>query len=245
MRFGPGRLPRRRDPRRRFRNRLLLGMVTVALLPLVAFAVLAVFELDTSRRARPTRPRRPSSNTSRPSPTARSTAVPHPSTDNGRDRRDLQEGLTAALTRASRRLPAAGCRQRPARPRRSSSTQRQSAGRCLRGTRPVFQRDERGTAVTQEVTQLLRMNKAITPCGSRTGRREHSASTHRSRASRTLRTTTLRIPRIEAGSACSDRFRGWDARRHALKRVGPAGCSAWLSSNGPFWTDPYPLVEDG
>ncbi|MGA7989657.1 MAG: sensor histidine kinase [Candidatus Dormiibacterota bacterium] len=39
--------PRRRDPRRRFRNRLLLGMVGVALLPLVAFAVLAVFELDT------------------------------------------------------------------------------------------------------------------------------------------------------------------------------------------------------
>ena len=39
--------PRRRDPRRRFRNRLLLGMVVVALLPLVAFAVLAVFELDT------------------------------------------------------------------------------------------------------------------------------------------------------------------------------------------------------
>ena len=47
MRIGARRLPRRRDPRRRFRNRLLLGMVGVALLPLVAFAVLAVFELDT------------------------------------------------------------------------------------------------------------------------------------------------------------------------------------------------------
>ena len=47
MRIGRGRRPRRRDPRRRFRNRLLLGMVTVALLPLLAFAVLAVFELDT------------------------------------------------------------------------------------------------------------------------------------------------------------------------------------------------------
>jgi signal transduction histidine kinase len=46
MRFGH-RKPRRRDPRRRFRNRLLLGMVGVALLPLVAFAVLAVLELDT------------------------------------------------------------------------------------------------------------------------------------------------------------------------------------------------------
>jgi signal transduction histidine kinase len=46
MRFGH-RQPRRRDPRRRFRNRLLLGMVGVALLPLVAFAVLAVVELDT------------------------------------------------------------------------------------------------------------------------------------------------------------------------------------------------------
>lgn len=47
MRISVRRLPRRRDPRRRFRNRLLLGMVGVALLPLVAFAVLAVFELDT------------------------------------------------------------------------------------------------------------------------------------------------------------------------------------------------------
>ncbi len=47
MRIGVRRLPRRRDPRRRFRNRLLVGMVGVALLPLVAFAVLAVFELDT------------------------------------------------------------------------------------------------------------------------------------------------------------------------------------------------------
>src|SRR5579862_3353881 len=47
MRIGARRLPRRRDPRRRFRTRLLLGMVGVALLPLVAFAVLAVFELDT------------------------------------------------------------------------------------------------------------------------------------------------------------------------------------------------------
>jgi len=47
MRIGRGRHPRRRDPRRRFRNHLLLGMVTVALLPLLAFAVLAVFELDT------------------------------------------------------------------------------------------------------------------------------------------------------------------------------------------------------
>src|SRR6202043_484017 len=47
MRIGRGRSPRRRDPRRRFRNRLLVGMVGVALLPLVTFAVLAVFELDT------------------------------------------------------------------------------------------------------------------------------------------------------------------------------------------------------
>ncbi|HEY6468402.1 MAG TPA: sensor histidine kinase [Candidatus Dormibacteraeota bacterium] len=47
MKIGVRRLPRLRDPRRRFRNRLLVGMVGVALLPLVAFAVLAVFELDT------------------------------------------------------------------------------------------------------------------------------------------------------------------------------------------------------
>jgi len=47
MRIGLRSRPRRRDPRRRFRNRLLLGMVGVALLPLVTFAVLAIFELDT------------------------------------------------------------------------------------------------------------------------------------------------------------------------------------------------------
>ncbi len=47
MRIGLRTRPRRRDPRRRFRNRLLVGMVGVALLPLVAFAVLAIFELDT------------------------------------------------------------------------------------------------------------------------------------------------------------------------------------------------------
>jgi len=34
------------DPRRRFRNRLLVGIVAVALLPLLAFAVLAALELD-------------------------------------------------------------------------------------------------------------------------------------------------------------------------------------------------------
>src|ERR1700736_6033013 len=34
------------DPRRRFRDRLLIGMVAVALLPLAAFAVLAAFDLD-------------------------------------------------------------------------------------------------------------------------------------------------------------------------------------------------------
>jgi signal transduction histidine kinase len=50
MRIGR-RPPRRRDPRRRFRNRLLVGMVVVALLPLIAFAVLAVFELDTVARS--------------------------------------------------------------------------------------------------------------------------------------------------------------------------------------------------
>ncbi|MBV8301112.1 MAG: HAMP domain-containing protein [Candidatus Dormibacteraeota bacterium] len=36
----------RLDPRRRFRDRLLIAMVAVALLPLAAFAVLAAFELD-------------------------------------------------------------------------------------------------------------------------------------------------------------------------------------------------------
>ncbi len=51
MRFRRWGRPRRRDPRRRFRNRLLIGMVGVALLPLVAFAVLAVFELDTVARS--------------------------------------------------------------------------------------------------------------------------------------------------------------------------------------------------
>src|SRR5438552_2761749 len=42
---------RRSDPRSRFRNRLLIGMVAVALLPLLAFAVLAALELDQVSRS--------------------------------------------------------------------------------------------------------------------------------------------------------------------------------------------------
>lgn len=39
------------DPRRRFRDRLLVGMVAVALLPLAGFAILAAFELDSVSRS--------------------------------------------------------------------------------------------------------------------------------------------------------------------------------------------------
>ncbi|HEX6539357.1 MAG TPA: histidine kinase [Candidatus Dormibacteraeota bacterium] len=39
------------DPRRRFRDRLLVGMVVVALLPLAGFAILAAFELDSVSRS--------------------------------------------------------------------------------------------------------------------------------------------------------------------------------------------------
>jgi hypothetical protein len=39
------------DPRRRFRDRLLIGMVAVALLPLAAFAILAVLDLDAVGRS--------------------------------------------------------------------------------------------------------------------------------------------------------------------------------------------------
>jgi HAMP domain-containing protein len=39
------------DPRRRFRDRLLVGMVAVALLPLAAFAVLSVVDLDAISRS--------------------------------------------------------------------------------------------------------------------------------------------------------------------------------------------------
>ena len=39
------------DPRRRFRDRLLVGMVAVALLPLAGFAILAAFELDSFGRS--------------------------------------------------------------------------------------------------------------------------------------------------------------------------------------------------
>jgi signal transduction histidine kinase len=42
---------RRSDPRSRFRNRLLIGMVAVALLPLLAFAGLAALELDQVSRS--------------------------------------------------------------------------------------------------------------------------------------------------------------------------------------------------
>ena len=39
------------DPRRRFRDRLLIGMVAVALLPLAGFAILAAVDLDAISRS--------------------------------------------------------------------------------------------------------------------------------------------------------------------------------------------------
>ena len=108
MRIGRGRHPRRRDPRRRFRNRLLVGMVGVALLPLVAFAVLAVFELDTVAKS-----------------TANATEIFDPPAPAGYRRLRRSTAAPPSLDRSHERRSTATCRRgSPARsPRHSTVTQ--------------------------------------------------------------------------------------------------------------------------
>jgi signal transduction histidine kinase len=242
MRIGPGRLPRRRDPRRRFRNRLLLGMVTVALLPLVAFAVLAVFELDTVAKS--------TANATETAILEHQQAIADSALDSraasldrtmGGINTDLQVGLTAALTKGLAApqppVPAhAGASQA------SLSTPVNPPGGASVDTK--FFAATSASAVTQEVAQLLK-NNAI------------NAVWFEDRKTGAL----LIYPEVTSPTELHANYdpahpedRGGfsvltDSEGGILNATQPSAWprpgAPWLSVNGPFWTNPYPLIEDG
>ena len=153
MRIGRG-LPRRRDPRRRFRNRLLVGMVGVALLPLVTFAVLAVFELDTVAKS--------TANATESAILQRQQAIADSALDSratSLDRTmsainvDVQDGLTGALVKA---LTAT---QPPAPPAEGPGTYLQPPPHVTPDSK--FAGATAATGVAQEVTLVLKNNPSI------------------------------------------------------------------------------------
>jgi signal transduction histidine kinase len=248
MRIGPGRLPRRRDPRRRFRNRLLVGMVGVALLPLVAFAVLAVFELDTVAKS---------------TANATETAIlQHQQTlaDSALDARAsnldasmtdidnaVQEALSGALAKAMTAIPATATlpAMKKLTPLGPSFGYVSGGGSTL--ILPVGTTSDAGLvrasetpAVELQVAAILK-NPVINavwfqdaktgalrafPAFSPTSGSQNQGYDPLSRAS----VLTNSEGGIVAASAPND----WIQQ-------GPPG----RSTDGPFWTDPYSLLEDG
>ncbi len=243
MRIGPGRLPRRRDPRRRFRNRLLLGMVTVALLPLVAFAVLAVFELDTIAKS--------TANATETAILEHQQAIADSALDSsaasldrtmGAIDSDLQEGLTAALTKGLAATQPAATPKAGATPPITSTPVTPPGGASLD---TKFFNATKATAVTQEVTQLLKNNPAINAVwfeDKTTGAlliypavtsptelvANYDPAHPEDRGGFSVLTDS------EGGTVAATQPSAW-----------PRPGVPWLSVNGPFWTNPYPLIEDG
>ncbi len=243
MRIGRGRRPRRRDPRRRFRNHLLLGMVTVALLPLLAFAVLAVFELDTVAKS-----------TANATETAilghqqslASAALARRAgvLDDSMNSIDgaVQEGLGGALTKAINATPVKT--PLPATPMtplgsafqyvsNSASTLIVPTGVSTDGRFAAASADP---SIVTQVQAIFRANKAI------------QSVWFQDAATGAIRAYPAFVPSV-----------GYDptARARILSgsEGGVAAASApnvWIqqgapgrSEDGPFWTDAYPLLETG
>ena len=241
MRIGRRRRPRLRDPRRRFRNRLLVGMVGVALLPLVTFAVLAVFELDTVAKS--------TANATETAILAREQASVNKNLGNiaqsiinnmSAINVGVQEGLTGALAKALTAPPA---------PPRSGSAVPIST---YDGPRANVTPDAKFSAasaapqVANEVALVLKDNSwinAVWFVDTKTGE--------------------LRIypPVSVAGVLAAN---GYDPSQPELRSgfgvlasskgafTAAAQSDEWvqtgtpsLNANGPFWTDPYTLIEDG
>jgi signal transduction histidine kinase len=246
MRIGRERSPRRRDPRRRFRNRLLVGMVGVALLPLVAFAVLAVFELDTVAKS--------TANATETAILAHQQEIVDSALGSRAaflDRTmsginvEVQDGLTVALGKGL-----AATTQPPAPPRAGSGAT-VSGGTYLRPLAtvtpdPKFEAATAAPQVIQEVALILKNNP----------------STINTVWFEDRKTGALRVyPGVSNPGLLVNN--GYD-QSHPEDRSGisvfansegglPAGSqpNAWiqpgtpgLSAGGPFWTDPYPLIED-
>jgi signal transduction histidine kinase len=256
MRIGRGRRPRRRDPRRRFRNRLLLGMVGVALLPLVAFAVLAVFELDTIAKS---------------TANATETAIlghQQVLVDSALDRRAgaldtsmnlinsaVQVQLGGALTKALQTIPSNATLPGPTPIQVGNVKIIQTPSSTLFPTGSTlvlpdgvstpegrFARASAATAVAQQAAQILKLHPEITSVwfeDAKTG-------------------AVLAYPALNNyQSVFSVHPYDPSARASVLANSegGTAAASApyvWVekggsgtSSDGPFWTDPYPLLADG
>ncbi len=241
MRIGRGRRPRRRDPRRRFRNRLLLGMVGVALLPLVAFAVLAVFELDTIAKS--------TANATEASILQRQEAVNDSALDTraqSLDRTmsainvDLQQELGGALVKVMTAV------QPPAAPRAGAPMGNYVPPPASVKPDARFFNATAAAPVVLQVMLALKANAALNAVWFED-----------------VKTGELRIypPVDNTGVLAAD---GYDASQPAMRSGLPVlatsegGLGAatqpntWVqagapgpSSNGPFWTDPYTLIEDG
>ncbi len=242
MRFGRGRRPRRRDPRRRFRNRLLLGMVTVALLPLLAFAVLAVFELDTVAKS-----------TANATETAilehqqalASSALHNRAVvlDNSMSAIDsaVQEGLGGALTKAINQTPA----------NTPLPTEMTALGAAFQYTSNLnstlilpagtttdgrFAAASADTSILAQVQAIFRVNKAIQSVWFQ------DEATGAIRAYPAFAPTPLYDPKARA--TILSRSEGGIAAASAPNVWIQQG-SPGHSEDGPFWTDPYQLLESG
>jgi signal transduction histidine kinase len=232
MRIGRG-APRRRDPRRRFRNRLLVGMVGVALLPLVTFAVLAVFELDTVAKS--------TANATESAILQRQQAIADSALDSraaSLDRTmsaintDVQDGLASALVKAltvaqPAALPATGPGTYSPPPPRVAPD-------------PKFEGATAAPQVVQEVSLVLKNNPSINAVWFEDEK-----------------TGAIRVyPGVNGpGELVAN---GYDSRNPELRGgqkvlasseggVGTANQpSQWIQpgADGPFWTDPYPQIED-
>jgi len=247
MRIGRGRRPRRRDPRRRFRNRLLLGMVTVALLPLLAFAVLAVFELDTVARS---------------TATATETAIlEHQQNlaDGALDKRavaldaimseidsGVQEGLGGALFKAITATPAKAPLPRTPMTPLGSAFQFASTGDSTlilpsgTTTGGRFVTASADSTVAAEVQAIFKLNNAIT------------AVWFDDAATGALRAYPAFDPSVSPSPLYDPAARAGILSRSEGGVSAASAPNVWIeqgapgrSEDGPFWTDPYPLLESG
>jgi signal transduction histidine kinase len=247
MRIGRWRRPRRRDPRRRFRNHLLLGMVTVALLPLLAFAVLAVFELDTVAKS--------TANATETAILGHQQSLANAALarragvlDDSMNAIDgaVQEGLGGALTKAIQATPAKT--RLPAIPMTPLGAAFQfvsSSTGTLTSTLIVptgvttdgrFAAASADPAIVAQVQAIFRANKAIQSVwfqDAATGAiRAYPAFVPSPLYDPTARATVLSAS--EGGIAAASAPNVW------IQQGAPG-----RSEDGPFWTDPYPLLESG
>ena len=247
MRIGRGRRPRRRDPRRRFRNRLLVGMVGVALLPLVAFAVLAVFELDTVAKS--------TANATESAILQHQQTLADTALDNRAAALDdsmsgidasVQETLAATLAKALTAVPANATLPEMGKPAPLGSNFELFPGAgntlILPNDATADARFVRATAsptLASQTNAILKSNAKII-----TALWFEDAKTGAVRA----------FPGFTPSAA-----RPYDpvSREKVLQAsegglVAATAPNVWIqqgepgrSTDGPFWSDPYPLLEDG